>query len=121
MMFRRSVVVVAAAFAFVFSAGGPATVRAAAPAASGAPANSPAPASPGVAASPVLQQFTKEDDAQKYCPHDEVVYLIPSYKVYFQKGEGLYGKTKLHAYACLKEAETFGYRLSEYGHGLRNH
>jgi hypothetical protein len=125
MMFRS---LVAAALAIMACTVAPPTVRAAAPApavsavpaTSAVPAASAASASSAVPASPVLQQFLKEDDAHKYCPHDEVVYVIPSYKVYFEKDEGLYGTTKQGRYACLKEADLAGYRLSDYGHGLRN-
>ena len=62
-----------------------------------------------------IQLFATEDDAQKHCPHDVVVWLNTNTGIYHLKGERWYGRTKHGAYVCKKEADAAGYRETENG------
>lgn len=63
-----------------------------------------------------VQLFATEDDAQKHCTHDTVVWLNTTTGIYHLKGERWYGRTKHGAYVCKKEADAAGYRETENGH-----
>jgi hypothetical protein len=49
-------------------------------------------------------RFQSEQDAQKHCPADTVVWLNLNSKVIHYKGQRWYGRTKTGAYVCKKEA-----------------
>jgi hypothetical protein len=44
------------------------------------------------------------------CPPDVAVWVDPETRVYYLKGDGLFGKTKHGGYSCRKQADAAGYR-----------
>lgn len=50
------------------------------------------------------QAYQREEDAQKYCPSDTVVWLNLTTGVIHYKGEHWYGRTQSGAYVCKNEA-----------------
>lgn len=61
------------------------------------------------------QRFHSEREAQRHCPHDQVVWVNTKTGVYHLKGERWYGTTKDGAYMCLKEADAEGDRVTRNG------
>jgi hypothetical protein len=59
------------------------------------------------AAEPLLFQF--EQQAQRHCPDDSVVWTDAARHLYNVKGERWYGATKSGAYVCLRDVEKAGY------------
>src|SRR5579872_1762790 len=59
-----------------------------------------------VASATELALFTTEDEAQRHCPNDTVVWLNTRTGIYHLKGERWYGRTKHGAYVCKKEARS---------------
>ena len=55
-------------------------------------------------------QFPTEEQAQKYCPDDMVVWYIRATGNYHFKGHTWYGVGSTGTYVCLKEAKAAGYK-----------
>jgi len=66
-------------------------------------------ASPSAAA---LMLFVTEQEAQRHCPADTVVWLNLPSGIYHFKGQRWYGATKHGAYVCQKEADAAGDRAT---------
>lgn len=62
-----------------------------------------------------LKEFPTAALAQKYCPHDTVVWLNLPTMIWHYKGERWYGRTKHGAYVCEKEAAAAGARATRNG------
>ncbi len=46
------------------------------------------------------------------CANDETVWVDPAARLYYLKGDKLYGKTSRGGYSCRKQADGAGYRSS---------
>jgi hypothetical protein len=68
-----------------------------------------APAADAATSPPI---FASEQEAQKHCPSDVVVWLNLPTHIYHLKGQRWYGRTKNGAYVCKKEADAAGNRGS---------
>lgn len=55
-----------------------------------------------------MQTFTSEQEAQRHCPADTVVWLNTSSANYHFKGDPWYGRTQRGAYVCKGEADKNG-------------
>lgn len=62
-----------------------------------------------------LVLFPTQQDAQKHCPSDVVVWLNLPTGVYHFQGQRWYGNTKSGAYVCRKEADNAGDRPTRNG------
>lgn len=71
--------------------------------------------SPTYADSSPAQHFHSEQEAQRHCPHDQVVWLNTKTSIYHLKGERWYGATKNGVYVCRKEADAEGDRITRNG------
>jgi hypothetical protein len=60
-------------------------------------------------------RFTTEQEAQKHCPRDTIVWVNLATGVYHFKGQRWYGMTKSGAYECRKEADQEGSRPNHNG------
>ena len=60
-------------------------------------------------------KFATEQQAQRHCPNDIVVWLNLPTGIYHMKGERWYGRTKDGAYICEKEADQAGDRETRNG------
>ncbi len=60
-------------------------------------------------------RFSSEQEAQKHCPADEVVWVNTKTGVYHLQGERWYGATKDGVYMCRKEADAEGDRMTRNG------
>ncbi len=69
----------------------------------------------GTALGQEMTTFTSEQEAQRHCPTDTVVWLNLSSAVYHFKGERWYGRTKRGAYVCKTEADKNGERATQNG------
>ena len=73
----------------------------------------------GVALADVSQSsltlFSNEQDAQKHCVEDQVVWLNLPTGVYHFKGQRWYGNTKSGAFVCKREADASGDRPTKNG------
>ena len=67
-----------------------------------------------VAALP-LTIFRYEDQAQRHCPMDAVVWLDFAKRTYYSKGQRRYGHGFNGSYVCRGEARSGGYRRSLLG------
>ncbi|WFU85318.1 hypothetical protein QA645_22045 [Bradyrhizobium sp. CIAT3101] len=67
-----------------------------------------------VSATP-LTPFRFEDQAQRHCPDDKVVWLDFRKGVYYRKGQKLYGQGFDGSFVCLTEARGGLYRRSPLG------
>jgi len=67
-----------------------------------------------VAATP-LTPFRYEDQAQRHCPGDKVVWLDFKKGVYYRKGQKLYGRGFDGSFVCANEARDSLYRGSPLG------
>ncbi|MBW7967373.1 hypothetical protein [Bradyrhizobium sp. BR 10261] len=67
-----------------------------------------------VSATP-LTPFRYEDQAQRHCPGDKVVWLDFKKGVYYRKGQRLYGHGFDGSFVCLTEARDSFYRGSPLG------
>jgi hypothetical protein len=67
-----------------------------------------------VSATP-LTPFRYEDQAQRHCPGDKVVWLDFKKGVYYRKGQKLYAQGFDGSYVCLTEARDSLYRRSPLG------
>jgi hypothetical protein len=62
----------------------------------------------GAALGQGMQTFTSEQEAQRHCPSDTVVWLNTSSANYHLKGDPWYGRTQRGAYVCKAEADKNG-------------
>ena len=62
-----------------------------------------------------LGTFPTEQQAQRHCPADTVVWLNLPSGIYHFKDERWYGNTKSGAYVCQREADSAGDRASRNG------
>lgn len=62
-----------------------------------------------------LTLFPTEQEAQKHCPTDTVVWLNLPTGVYHFKGQRWFGATKSGAYVCKAEADKAGDRPTKNG------
>ena len=62
-----------------------------------------------------LTPFRYEDQAQRYCPGDKVVWLDFRKGVYYAKGQKRYAQGFDGSFVCLNEARSGGYRRSVMG------
>ena len=67
-----------------------------------------------VSAAP-LTPFRYEAQAQRHCPHDQVVWLDFRKGVYYGKGQKRYGQGFDGSFVCLSEARDSRYRRSLLG------
>jgi len=73
-------------------------------------APAPAAAARAPAAAPALPagRFHTDAEAKAHCPTDVVVWATKEGQTYHTHGERLFGKTKLGAFMCKKDAEAAG-------------
>ena len=69
-----------------------------------------APAAHAAAPLSGIAQFEFEQQAQKHCPGEAIVWIEPRLHIYNVGTDRFYGQTRTGAYACLREAENAGYR-----------
>jgi hypothetical protein len=69
----------------------------------------------GAVAQRPAAEFTSEQQAQRHCPTDTVVWLNLPSGIYHFKGERWYGRTRSGAYVCEKEADQAGDRATKNG------
>jgi hypothetical protein len=62
-----------------------------------------------------LDQYGTEEQAQKHCQKDTVVWLNLPTMIWHYKGQRWYGRTKNGAYVCEKEAAASGARATRNG------
>ncbi|HEX3463266.1 MAG TPA: hypothetical protein VHS78_04320 [Candidatus Elarobacter sp.] len=62
-----------------------------------------------------LQLFSTEPAARAHCPRDEVVWLNTNSGIYHEKGMRWYANTRSGAFACRKEADAAGDRMTRNG------
>lgn len=62
-----------------------------------------------------LPTFRSEQQAQRHCPGDTVVWLNLPSGIYHFKGERWYGNTKSGSYVCRREADKAGDRATRNG------
>jgi hypothetical protein len=62
-----------------------------------------------------LTIFRHEDQAQRHCPSDTVVWLDLRKRIYYTKGQKLYAHGFNGSYVCRNEAKSSGYRRSLIG------
>lgn len=62
-----------------------------------------------------LTPFRYEAQAQRHCPHDQVVWLDFRKGVYYRKGQKRYGQGFEGSFVCLSEARDSLYRRSLLG------
>jgi hypothetical protein len=59
--------------------------------------------------------FASEAEAEQHCPTDLVVWVDAATRVYYYRGQNLYGSTKTGGYACRKDLIGHGYRPNRSG------
>jgi hypothetical protein len=62
-----------------------------------------------------LTLFRYEDQAQRHCPADTVVWLDLRKRIYYSKGQRYYGHGFHGTFVCRNEARSGGYRRSLIG------
>lgn len=62
-----------------------------------------------------LTPFRNEAQAQRYCPHDTVVWLDLGKGLYYLKGQKRYARGSTGSFVCREEARGSGYRRSLLG------
>ena len=62
-----------------------------------------------------LTPFRSQDQAQRHCPGDAVVWLDFSKGKYYSKGQQLYGRGLNGSYVCREEARSSFYRAALIG------
>jgi hypothetical protein len=62
-----------------------------------------------------MSTFTTEQEAQRHCPSDVVVWLNLPSGIYHFKGQRWYGATKNGAFVCKEEADRAGDRATRNG------
>ena len=70
---------------------------------------------PGRLAALPLTIFRYQDQAQRHCPSDTVVWLDFAKHTYYSKGQRKYGQGSNGSYVCRNEARSGGYRRSLIG------
>lgn len=71
--------------------------------------------SPSRVAALPLTIFRYQDQAQRHCPSDTVVWLDFGKRTYYSKGQRKYGWGSNGSYVCRNEARSGGYRRSLIG------
>ncbi len=61
---------------------------------------------------PALAVFQFEQEAQRHCQADAVVWVIRSRGIYNASAERWYGRTSNGAFACLKDVEKAGFHAN---------
>ena len=69
-----------------------------------------APAAHAAGPLPGIAQFEFEQQAQKHCPGQAIVWIEPRLHIYNVGTDRFYGQTRTGTFACLREAEIAGYR-----------
>ena len=59
--------------------------------------------------------FASEAEAEQHCPTDIIVWVDAATRVYYYRGQNLYGSTKTGGYACRKDLVGHGYRPNRTG------
>ena len=59
--------------------------------------------------------FASEAEAEQHCPTDLVVWVDAATRIYYYRGQNLYGSTKTGGFACRKELIGHGYRPNRTG------
>jgi hypothetical protein len=59
--------------------------------------------------------FASEAEAEQHCPSDLVVWVDAATRIYYYRGQNLYGSTKTGGYACRKDLIGHGYRPNRTG------
>ncbi len=59
--------------------------------------------------------FASEAEAEQKCGSDLVVWINPATRIYYYRGQDLYGSTKTGGYACRKDAARHGIRPNRTG------
>jgi hypothetical protein len=62
-----------------------------------------------------LTPFRYEDQAQRHCPGDAVVWLDFTKRKYYSKGQKLYSRGLNGSYVCREEARSSSYRSALIG------
>jgi hypothetical protein len=72
----------------------------------------------GVLAAPTQSsapQFSTRADAETHCPGEVVVWVDLATRIYYYRGQDLYGDTKQGAYACQRDVKDAGFRPNRSG------
>ena len=72
-------------------------------------------AGPALAAKGEAQLFASESEAQRHCAAEIVVWVDAATRIYYYRGQNLYGSTKTGGYACRKDLAGHGYRPNRTG------
>lgn len=59
--------------------------------------------------------FPTETEAEQKCGSDLVVWIDPATRIYYYRGQDLYGSTKTGGFACRKDAARHGIRPNRTG------
>ena len=59
--------------------------------------------------------FASEAEAEQHFPSDLVNWIDKSTSIYYNRGQNLYGSTKIGGYACRKDLIGHGYRPNRTG------
>ncbi len=59
--------------------------------------------------------FASEAEAEQKCGSDLVVWIDPAARIYYYRGQDLYGSTKTGGYACRKDAARHAIRPNRSG------
>lgn len=70
---------------------------------------------PALAAKDEVQLFSTEEEAERHCPSDIVVWVDTATRIYHYRGQDHYGSTKTGGYACRKDLAGSGYRPNRTG------
>jgi hypothetical protein len=73
------------------------------------------PAGTSSASAAPLSLFQHEELAQRHCPNDTVVWVDFKKRVYYVKGQRLYGRGRTGSFVCREAARQNGYRRSLFG------
>jgi hypothetical protein len=60
-------------------------------------------------------QFPVRADAEAHCPGEVVVWVDLATKIYYYRGQDLYGSTKQGVYACQRDVKDAGFRPNRSG------
>jgi len=62
-----------------------------------------------------VPQFAARADAEAHCPGEVVVWVDLATRIYYYRGQDLYGATKQGAYACQRDVKDAGFRPNRSG------
>lgn len=62
-----------------------------------------------------VPQFSARADAEAHCPGEVVVWVDLATRIYYYRGQDLYGSTKQGAYACQRDVKDGGFRPNRSG------